>query len=69
MRSLYESILSDIDTNLDAGTREAALISLNQPGSDARKMFGIDVHNKTPFFVDDNVLFVTKVCSNQLFLV
>lgn len=60
MRSLYESILSDIDTNLDAGTREAALISLNQPGSDARKMFGIDVHNKTPFFVDDNVLFVTK---------
>ena len=60
MRSLYESILSDIDTNLDAGTREAALISLNQLDSDARKMFGIDADNETPFFVKDNVLFVTK---------
>lgn len=60
MISLYESILSDIDTNLDAGTQEAALISLNQPDSDARKMFGIDTDNKTPFFVNDNVLFVTK---------
>lgn len=60
MRSLYESILSDIDTNLDAGTVEAALISLNQPDSDARKMFGIDADNETPFFVKDNILFVTK---------
>lgn len=60
MRSLYESILSDIDTNLDAGAQEAALISLNQPNSDARKMFGIDADNETPFFVKDNVLFVTK---------
>ena len=60
MRSLYESILSDIDTNLDAGTQEAALISLNQPNSDARKMFGIDADNETPFFVKDSVLFVTK---------
>lgn len=60
MRSLYESILSDIDTNLDAGTQEAALVSLNQPNSDARKMFGIDADNETPFFVKDNVLFVTK---------
>ena len=25
MRSLYESILSDIDTNLDAGTQEACI--------------------------------------------
>ena len=60
MKSLYESILSDIDTNLDAGTVEAALISLNQPDSDARKMFGIDADNETPFFVKDNILFVTK---------
>ena len=60
MRSLYESILLDIDINLDAGTREAALISLNQPDSDARKMFGIDADNETPFFVKHNVLFVTK---------
>ena len=60
MISLYESILSDIDTNLDAGTQEAALLALNQYGSDARKMFGIDADNKTPFFVNDNVLFVTK---------
>ena len=60
MRSLYESILSDIDTNLDAGTQEAALLALNQYGSDARKMFSIDADNKTPFFVKDNVLFVTK---------
>ena len=60
MISLYESILSDIDTNLDAGTQEAALLSLNQPNSDARKMFGIDADNETPFFVKGNVLFVTK---------
>jgi hypothetical protein len=60
MRSLYESLLSDIETNLDAGTREAALLALNQYGSDARKMFGIDADNETPFFVKDNVLFVTK---------
>jgi hypothetical protein len=67
MRSLYESILSDIDTNLDAGTREAALISLNQLDSDARKMFGIDADNETPFFVNDNVLFVTKSSRKSTF--
>lgn len=60
IKSLYEGILADMESTMSHGDSDAALISLNQPDSDARKMFGIDTDNNTPFFVKDNALFVTK---------
>lgn len=42
MISLYESILGDIDINIAASDNAAAMLNINKPGSDLRRVLGID---------------------------
>lgn len=42
MISLYESILGDIDINIAASDNAAAMLNINKPGSDLRKVLGVD---------------------------
>lgn len=66
IKSLYEGILADMESTMSRGDSEAGLIALNQPDSDARKMFGIDEYIEEPFRLKDDILYVTKNESRTL---
>lgn len=58
MISLYESILGDIETNLDISDTAAAILYANKPGSELREFFNVPTWVEDPFKFEGGDLLV-----------